>query len=286
MFHKEKKQFTENKFHTEIPIHRAKKSLGQNFLKSEPALKKMCEAGEINSEDIILEIGPGKGALTTKLLLEAKKILAIEKDGDLFEFLKDKFSNEIKSGKLELINADILEIEVKNYGLKNGQYKIIANIPYNITGAIFKKFLSSKEQPKTMVLLVQKEVAERIVTRNGKESILSLSVKAYGNPKYMIKVAKRFFTPAPKVDSAIIAINDISKNNFKTMAEENQFFNTIKTGFAHKRKVLRKNLEILQKNPNQINVIFEKLKINPKTRAEDIKFENWLEISHYLSTDI
>jgi len=286
MFHKEKKLFKENKFHTETPIHRAKKSLGQNFLKSEPALKKMCEAGEINETDIILEIGPGKGALTTKLLLEAKKVLAIEKDRELFEFLKDKFSNEIKSGKLELLNEDILEIEPKDYGLKSGQYKIIANIPYNITGAIFKKFLSSNEQPKTMVLLVQKEVAERIVARNGKESILSLSVKAYGTPKYMMKVAKRFFTPAPKVDSAIIAITNISKNKFKTIAEESHFFNVIKTGFAHKRKVLRKNLEILQKKPGQIDNIFEKLKINSKARAEDIKFEIWLEISHYLSTVI
>lgn len=293
MFHKEKKQFAENKFHTETPIHRAKKSLGQNFLKSEPALKKMCEAGEINNQDIILEIGPGKGALTTKLLLEAKKVLAIEKDRELFEFLKDKFSNEIKSGKLELISADILEIEPKDYGLKSGQYKIIANIPYNITGAIFKKFLSSNEQPKTMVLLVQKEVAERIVARpakggsgHGKESILSLSVKAYGTPKYMMKVAKRFFNPAPKVDSAIIAITNISKNNFRTIAEESHFFNVIKTGFAHKRKVLRKNLEILQKNPGQIDNIFEKLKINSKARAENIKFEIWLEISHYLSTGI
>lgn len=286
MFHKEKKQFTENKFHTEIPIHRAKKSLGQNFLKSEPALKKMCEAGEINETDIILEIGPGKGALTTKLLLEAKKVLAIEKDRELFELLKEKYSDEIKSGRLELLNEDILEIEPKDYGLKSGQYKIIANIPYNITGAIFKKFLSSKEQPKTMVLLVQKEVAERIVARNDKESILSLSVKAYGNPKYMMKVTKRFFTPAPKVDSAIIAITNISKNNFKTITEESHFFNVIKTGFAHKRKVLRKNLEILQKKPGQIDNIFEKLKINSKARAEDIKFEIWLEISHYLSTGI
>ncbi len=286
MFHKEKKSFEIKKFHNETSSFHAKKSLGQNFLKSEPALKKMCEAGEVNNHDVVLEIGPGKGALTTKLLLVAQKVLAIEKDRELFDFLKEKFSSEIKSGKLELINGDILEIDVKNYGLKSGQYKIIANIPYNITGAIFKKFLSSTEQPKTMVLLVQKEVAERIVARNGKESILSLSVKTYGTPKYMMKVAKRFFNPAPKVDSAIIAITNISKANFKDNYDEKNFFNIIKAGFAHKRKVLRKNLEFFQKTPGQIDEIFEKLKINSKARAEDIKFEIWLEISRYLSTDI
>lgn len=294
MFHKEKKssetkKFHKEKFQTETPVLRAKKSLGQNFLKSEPALKMMCEAGEINKTDTILEIGPGKGALTTKLLAGAKKVLAIEKDRELFEFLKEKYSTEIASGSLELVNGDILEIEVKDFGLKKGEYKIIANIPYNITGAIFKKFLSSTEQPKTMVLLVQKEVAERIVARpakgggrNGKESILSLSVKAYGTPKYMMKVAKRFFTPAPKVDSAIIAITNISKDNFPSETAEKEFFNVVKSGFAHKRKVLRKNLEILQKSPAQIENIFNKLKIDPKSRAEDIKFEKWLEISRNL----
>jgi 16S rRNA (adenine1518-N6/adenine1519-N6)-dimethyltransferase len=136
-----------------------------------------------------------------------------------------------------------------------------------------------------MVLLVQKEVAERIVARDKKESILSLSVKAYGNPKYMMKVHKRFFTPSPKVDSAIIAITNISKTNFQTGKEEQSFFSLIKAGFAHKRKVLRKNLEILDINPQKIEEIFSKLEINPKSRAENIKFETWVEISHYLSTD-
>jgi 16S rRNA (adenine1518-N6/adenine1519-N6)-dimethyltransferase len=137
-----------------------------------------------------------------------------------------------------------------------------------------------------MVLLVQKEVAERIVARDGKESILSLSVKVYGIPKYIMKVNKRFFSPSPKVDSAIIAITNISKNNFKTKTDEIKFFNIIKTAFAHKRKVLRKNLEIKEARLPYIDEIFEKLNINPKTRAEDIKIEKWLQISNYLSTEI
>jgi len=269
-------------------IHRAKKSLGQNFLKSEVALNKMCEAGEVDEQDIVLEIGPGKGALTEKLLEKAKKVLAIEKDNELFEFLKEKFVNEIKNGKLELINEDILDIDVKNYNLKNGEYKIIANIPYNITGAIFKKFLSGDIQPQKMVLLVQKEVAERIVTRDGKESILSISVKVYGTPKYIMKVNKRFFSPSPKVDSAIVAINNISKNNLKTKREEEFFFNLVKTGFAHKRKVLHKNLENILKDIGLQNPTeeFQKMGIGSKTRAEELKIEKWIEISDKLSTYI
>jgi len=196
------------------------------------------------------------------------------------------------------LNDDILKFEISPL-IKNlpssssltdrGEtpiYKIIANIPYNITGAILKKFLSCDLQPERMVLLVQKEVAERIVTRDKKESILSLSVKAYGTPKYIMKVHKRFFSPSPKVDSAIIAITNISKNNFKTGKEEKYFFDTIKNGFAHKRKVLNKNLESLFENKengiSKINKIFEELKINPKSRAEEIEINKWLIMSRDL----
>jgi 16S rRNA (adenine1518-N6/adenine1519-N6)-dimethyltransferase len=146
--------------------------------------------------------------------------------------------------------------------------------------------LAGNLQPERMILLVQKEVAERIVSRGGKESILSLSVRAYGTSKYIMKVHKRFFTPIPKVDSAIIAITNISRNNFTGYAEEKNFFDIVRAGFAHKRKILGKNLKNFEKKPGQLNNIFEKLKINPMARAEDIKFEIWLGISRHLSTDI
>jgi 16S rRNA (adenine1518-N6/adenine1519-N6)-dimethyltransferase len=140
------------------------------------------------------------------------------------------------------------------------------------------------------VLLVQKEVAERIVARpakgragNNKESILSLSVKAYGNPKYMMKVGKRFFTPSPKVDSAIIAINDISNKNFETKKEELRFFELIKLGFAHKRKVLRKNLENTKTPLDKIDEVFKKLNINPMSRAEDLELPIWISINKLMN---
>lgn len=173
--------------------HKAKKSLGQNFLKSIPALHKIIESGEISNSDIILEIGPGKGALTEKILEKAGLVVAVEKDKNLFDLLSEKFAEHIKNKKLILVEADILDFEIEKI-IKNKNYKIIANIPYNITGAILKKFLTEKSQPSLMVLMVQNEVAQRIVARDKKESILSISVKAYGEPKIIMKVPARYFS--------------------------------------------------------------------------------------------
>lgn len=252
--------------------HRAKKALGQNFLKSQSALMSIVSAGEIHADTIVLEIGPGKGALTEKLIFFAAKVIAIEKDDSLYEFLKDKFKDAIAAGKLDLIHGDILDFNPKIFEFYKMPYKIIANIPYNITGAILKKFLSDKNHPEQMVLLVQKEVADRIVARDKKESILSISVKAYGDPKYISKVPARYFSPAPKVDSAIISINNISKNNF-TDIDETRFFEIVKSGFAHKRKKLLGNLKgvsgISEKN-------LKACSISSDVRAENLSVAHWI----------
>lgn len=258
-------------------IHKAKKSLGQNFLKSNLALSQIVEAGSIDKKDIVLEIGPGKGALTEKLLDKAGYVIAIEKDRELVQFLKEKFSKEIKKGKLILIEEDILDFSITTHYLLRTNYKLIANIPYNITGAIFKKFLTQKNIPQKMVLLVQKEVAERIVARDGKESILSMSIKAYGIPKYIAKVSRRYFSPSPKVDSAIIEIANISKNKFKNKKDEDRFFELVKTGFAHKRKVLIKNLEKIA-TKSILEKAFKDLNIPKNYRAENLSLDDWLNL--------
>ncbi|MFA6324823.1 MAG: 16S rRNA (adenine(1518)-N(6)/adenine(1519)-N(6))-dimethyltransferase RsmA [Candidatus Paceibacterota bacterium] len=249
--------------------YKAKKSLGQNFLKSVVALKEIIKAGEISSDDIILEIGPGKGALTEKLLEKCNHVIAIEKDRELFLLLKEKFVNEISDGKLILINEDILNFDVKRYKLES--YKLIANIPYNITGAIIKKFLTEENQPSLMVLMVQNEVAKRIVARDGHESILSISVKAYGEPKIIMKVPARYFSPAPKVDSAIIAIKNISRKNFKENTLEQKFWEIVHAGFAHKRKKLSSNLK------KYIGVACV-LELGNK-RAENLTLEDWIDLA-------
>src|ERR1035437_7007846 len=250
---------------------KAKKSLGQNFLKSEPALKRIVEAGEIKLDDIILEIGPGKGALTRKLLEKAGLVIVIEKDYELFGFLKMKFEKEISSGKLKLVNDDILEFNTSNYNLETRTYKIIANIPYNITGAILKKFLTEKHQPLLMVLMVQHEVAKRIIASDKKESILSISVKAYGEPKMIMKVPARYFSPAPKVDSAVIAIKNISRKTFiENKLDEKKFWELVHAGFAHKRKKLSNNLKTIIKD------IPEEYK---NKRAEELSLKDWISLA-------
>jgi 16S rRNA (adenine1518-N6/adenine1519-N6)-dimethyltransferase len=255
-------------------IYKAKKSLGQNFLKSELALQKIIEAGEIKSEDVILEIGPGKGALTKKILESAGLVIAVEKDRELIEFLKTKFSKEIAAGKLILINKDILEFDI-NSNFQNLHYKIVANIPYNITGAILKKFLTEKKQPECMVLMVQHEVAKRIVASDKKESILSISVKAYGEPKMIMKVPARYFSPAPKVNSAVISIKNISRKIFEeNNTDEEKFWEIVKTGFAHKRKKLSSNLKSLKDYALlEKNVGFAEL---GDKRAEDLSLTGWI----------
>jgi 16S rRNA (adenine1518-N6/adenine1519-N6)-dimethyltransferase len=274
-------------------MHRAKKSLGQNFLKSKIVLQKIVEAGEISDQDIILEIGPGKGALTEKLLEKSKRVIAVEKDNTLFDFLKEKFPTEIKSGSLVLVHDDILNFNPDAYSLASSTYKIIANIPYNITGAILKKFLTIKHQPGSMILMVQHEVAKRIMARDVKESLLSISVKAYGEPKMIMKVPARYFSPKPKVDSAVISISHISRkffiNSLQTVQSltlnslqdsvgelekfEENFWQIVHAGFAHKRKKLSNNLkDVLQEQKSELFRVFA------DKRAEDLSLLDWISL--------
>lgn len=259
---------------------KAKKSLGQNFLTSKRAVWNIARAGNIVPGETILEIGPGRGVLTRALLDAGAKVIAIEKDRELIEVLNKTFEKEIANEQMKLIEGDVLEIEAENIGLENGKYKIIANIPYYITGQFLRKFLSGTRQPQTMVLLLQKEVVTRIIARDKKESILSISVKVYGEPRLVGKVPARDFKPAPQVDSAIIAIENISKKNFltaqnePTKEKEDEFFEIVRAGFAHKRKKMIRNLESVA-NPEIIEKAFAICEISSNERAEDISLEKW-----------
>ena len=255
---------------------KAKKYLGQNFLNSNTVAHEMVVAANINENDIVVEIGPGTGFLTKEILDSAGKVLAIEKDGELIPRLKAQFAPGTESKKLELTQGDILEEEILNkLTIEDGLYKVVANIPYYITGQLLRLFLSADKKPSSMTLMLQKEVVDRIVTRDSKESLLSLSVKAYGTPKYIKKVPARYFSPKPKIDSAILHIENISQNNFSSKEEELLFFEIIKAGFAHKRKFLARNLETLF-DKEKIEKLFSTCEISEKTRAEDVSLEKWL----------
>lgn len=260
-----------------------KKSLGQHFLRSEKALLKIVEAGDVKEGDKVLEIGPGQGVLTERLLIEGAQVVAVEKDDELYKDLKEKFADEIKSEQLELIHDDILKFNQlggSTSKLGGGGYKLIANIPYNITGSIFRKFLGEEPQPERMVLLVQKEVARRIVARDDKESILSISVKSYGIPQYIEEVKAGSFTPTPKVNSAIILIKDINKKFFSKFSEE-EFFKMLRAGFHSKRKKLSSNLSTIF-DKDRVLSTFKTLELNDNARAEDIDINTWQKLAENL----
>jgi len=272
-----------------------KKSLGQNFLTNTGIVSSIVDSASLIPNETILEIGPGKGILTEELLKRGAKVVAVEKDSDLVPFLQEKFAKEIAEKKLILVNRDILDIVIpakvgiRSIGTKTldsrlrgndemwEKYKLVANIPYYITGQIIRKFLTEKKQPSKMVLLVQKEVAERIVARDKKESLLSISVKTYGEPK-LIKIVKAgSFTPAPSVDSAILLIDNISRDFFKGISEE-RFFDVLHAGFAHKRKQLFGNLRAVFDE----DILREKMKefgISESIRAEDVSLQEWKVLS-------
>ncbi len=252
----------------------AKKSLGQNFLMHRRTAERIADVSGISSNDTVLEIGPGTGMLTLPLLERSTFVIAIEADENLSEELHNIFKNEISIKKLEIQTKDIRKFDPATI---TKPYILVANIPYYITGEIIRKFLETSNKPKSMTLLVQKEVAIRIA-RDTKESLLSLSVKAYGNPKYEFTVPRGAFIPAPKVDSAVISIKNIS-TPFKDTSHEERFFTILHAGFAHKRKKLLKNLSAISKKEPLLKT-FSTLKISIDARAEDIHLDTWIELSN------
>lgn len=263
---------------------RAKKHLGQHFLTSKKALNTIVETAELKKGETVLEIGPGEGVLTHELLKIGAHVIAVETDADMIQILTERFKDEIDNKQLELIHGDALDVTVNN------SYKLVANIPYYITGEILRRFLSHKHQPESMTLLVQKEVAERIAclrrgrgrqARSKKETILSLSVKCYGHPRYVQSVSARYFNPPPKVDSAIIHIDGISKAFFTDFSEE-RFFKVVKAGFSSKRKKLINNLSSFGSKESLESKLLT-AGISKDARAEDVTLEMWATLIKHLS---
>lgn len=260
-----------------------KKSLGQHFLRSEKALNTIVE--NISQTNFVFEIGPGEGVLTEKLLNKGYTVCVVEIDRRSIELLKEKFKKEIEANKLYILEKDCLEVdyqeEIKRFNEK--EYSLVGNIPYYITGAIFRKSLEQRLLPKEIIFLVQKEVAQRIMANDGKESLLSVSIKIFSEQVKILEIVKRgSFVPPPKVDSAIIGIKNIVKP-FKDKAHEEIFFKVLKAAFSQKRKFLLANLknrldtEVFEKYFEDIKgdiVVYN----GEKARAEDVSMDTWREI--------
>lgn len=262
-----------------------KKSLGQNFLKSEEILDEIISAADFHDGEKVLEIGPGKGALTEKLLARSQRVIAIEKDENLVNFLREKFKKEIENRKLILVAGDILEINLQKLFEENEfeNYKLIANIPYYITGKILRLFLDINQKPELLVLLVQKEVAERICSGLGKMSILSNVVQYFGMAKIVIPVPKESFDPIPKVDSAVIKI--VIKNRESDLDYNKKLFKLIKMGFSSPRKTLLNNLSSgLQLEKEEMQKLLGKIEVKSTIRAQELSLEEWKKLEREINS--
>lgn len=256
-----------------------KKSLGQNFLNSDFVPKKMCDAADVSVGDIILEIGPGTGALTTELLSRGATVIAIETDNRAIEALVERFPVEIAAKQLILHHSDARELDVCALGLQKQKFKVVANIPYYMSGFLLRTLLDSEAQPTTLVFLIQKELAERIA-RDKKESLLSLSVKVFGTPTYICTIKRGHFTPSPNVDSAILAVTSINRQSFSTISAAD-FFSILHLGFGSKRKQLQHNLS-KEFDKERVLHVLQSVGLLATVRAEDIPLSTWITLAEQL----
>jgi len=250
------------------------KGFGQNFLVNKDVLNKIVAAADIGPEDIILEIGPGIGTLTQELAKKAKKVVAVEKDGKLVEILKETLK-EFKNTRV--IQGDILK--TGNLNLKN--YKVVANLPYNITSPVIRKFLESKNPPREMTLMIQKEVAQRICAKPPDMNLLAVSVQFYSEPKILFYVSKNNFWPRPKVDGAILRISQICTN--LPRIDTNLFFKIVKAGFSQPRKQIVNNLsKVLKLDKEKVKSWLKRNRMSFTQRAETLDIKDWVKLTKAL----
>ncbi len=251
---------------------RPNKRLGQNFLVNRGIVEKIIDASALTPTDTVLEIGPGHGALTFALAQKAGNVIAIEKDKHLAKLLRAQLAEQ-NVENVEIIEGDILKFLVSSSTFQGLSYKVVANIPYYLTSALIRQLLELERPPERIILTIQKEVAQRIVARGGKESILSLAVKFYADAKILFYVSRGSFSPAPNVDSAVIEI--LPRKESSPIAPE-VFFAVMKTGFSAPRKKLLGNLaQGLGAEKEKLAEIFTKLAIDINARPSQLSLAQW-----------
>jgi len=254
---------------------RARKRLGQRFLIDGDVLQRILSAAELTADDIVLEVGPGLGILTRELAQRARRVIAIELDDKLSNFLKQEL---VSSPNVMIINEDILKIEPATLLARPERYKVVANLPYYITSPVLRHFLEATLKPDLMVVMVQKEVAEAIVAGPGKRSLLSISVQFYGRPTIIGKVPANSFYPAPEVDSAILRI-DLYPKPGGAVDDTEGFFGTVRAGFASPRKQLANSLaQGLGWPKADVLSVLAEASIAPQRRAETLTLEEWAQL--------
>jgi len=247
-----------------------KKKFGQNFLIDEKALDMIINTADVEKGENVIEVGPGTGILTQRLIETGANITSIEIDWNLAEFLRNKFERKD--------NFELIEIDALKFDPPEKEYKLIANIPYYITSPLISHFLESENKPKKIVLLIQKEVAQKIAAKEGKLNVLAIHVQTFGKPRIVEIVHKEAFYPAPKVDSAILEI-EIFDEPLVSESEIKDLFKIVHAGFMHKRKTMHNALiRGMQLSGEDADKLLEKCGIDPDLRPQHLSIQDWYKI--------
>ncbi|QQS69450.1 ribosomal RNA small subunit methyltransferase A [Candidatus Saccharibacteria bacterium] len=257
-----------------------KKSLGQHWLHDEPTLDSICDAAQVTIGDNVLEIGPGLGTLTARLLQRGAHVTAVEFDSHLAQTLKQTLTRHSKDSPLkmeDIQNLTVLEGDILQFNLQQlpEGYKVVANIPYYLTSNLIRVLCESPNRFSTAALLIQKEVAERVVAQPGKMSLLSVSTQFYCEVSLGAFVPAKLFTPPPKVDSQVLILHRREKPLFNDV-DTKQFFKIVKAGFSQKRKTLLNSLSGgLGADKQQVSVLLETAQLAPSRRAQTLSLTEW-----------
>jgi 16S rRNA (adenine1518-N6/adenine1519-N6)-dimethyltransferase len=252
---------------------RAKKGLGQHFLIDSETLDKIITAAELSSADTVVEIGPGLGVLTERLAEKAGRVIAIELDNSLAARLSERLAS-LKN--VTVLNEDVLKVDPASlFEQKAGDYKVVANLPYYITSPVLRHFLEASIKPRTMVVMVKKEVAKQITAAPGQLSILAVSVQLYAKPALVTIVPAAAFYPAPKIDSAVIRI-DVYPGPVAEVTDPDDFFVIVRAGFKAARKQIHNSLErSLELTKEEVAALLAGAGIDPERRAQTLTLEEW-----------
>ena len=249
-----------------------KKHLGQHWLHDRSALEHIADCAELTPDDTVLEVGPGLGTLTSVLLRSAEKVVAVEFD----EHLARKLPGQFPGKDLTVIHEDILQFDTS---LLPKDYKVVANVPYYITSKIIQKLMTDTNRPSIVVLLIQKEVAQRAAAKPGDMSILAVSAQLYADVSLGDEIPAELFTPPPKVDSQVLVLKT-KKPQLPNQVTEKQFFRVVKAGFSAKRKKLRSSLSGgLAMSKFELEALLQKAHISPDARAEDLSLAEWSQLA-------
>ena len=264
------------------------KGLGQHFLVDESVLDRIVAASEISPRDLVLEVGPGLGTLTQRLATRAARVIAVELDRKMLDIFADTLQGY---ANVELVQGDILETDPAQLvgpWVRGGEgdamrYQVVANLPYYITSAVIRHLLSARIRPESMTLMVQHEVAQRIVAQPGDLSLLAISVQVYGTPTIVCRVPRVAFLPVPKVDSAVLHVQ-VREDPIVNEAELARFFTIVRAGFAQKRKQLHNSLtHNLSLQREEVLEALAASGIDPSRRPQTLSIPEWAELAKALT---